>query len=140
MTPADNVLPKLEAVRDFGHGRGVARCPAHDDKNPSLAWTVREDGTLLLYCRAGCTTYDVVDAIGLKLRDLFAGGHIDRRQLEHRIDYKQALAILPLEATVITLAADHVVRGVPLTHDDLARVQIAANRIRDTVQATRMRR
>jgi len=140
MMPADNVLPRLDAVRDFGRGRGVARCPAHDDKSPSLTWTVKDDGTLLLHCWAGCTNYDVVDAIGLKLRDLFVGGHIDRRQLEHRIDYKQACSVLPLEATVVMLAADHIQNGIALTPEDVERVQVAANRIRDAVDATRMRR
>jgi hypothetical protein len=32
---------------------GMARCPAHDDHNPSLSITER-DGQLLVHCHAGC--------------------------------------------------------------------------------------
>jgi hypothetical protein len=30
----DTLLPRLEGVRRTGHGRGIARCPAHDDGRP----------------------------------------------------------------------------------------------------------
>ena len=42
--------------------RGVARCPAHDDKTPSLS--VKLDGDrVLVHCHAGCTQEDVIDAM-----------------------------------------------------------------------------
>jgi hypothetical protein len=137
MTPADNVLPKLECVRDFGNGRGIARCPAHDDKTPSLAWRICDDGTLLVKCWAGCGAHDIVDAIGLKLRDLFAGP-IDRNRLgDFRPDLRQALAGLRLEATVVLIAADDISRGVTLSAADIERVQRAAGQIRNVVAAVR---
>ena len=33
---------------------GLARCPAHDDRSPSLSIAEGHDGRLLLYCFAGC--------------------------------------------------------------------------------------
>jgi putative DNA primase/helicase len=40
----------------------MAKCPAHDDHNPSLS--IREaDGKVLLHCHAGCTQGDVIDAL-----------------------------------------------------------------------------
>jgi putative DNA primase/helicase len=40
----------------------MAKCPAHDDHNPSLS--IREvDGKVLLHCHAGCTQRDVIDAL-----------------------------------------------------------------------------
>lgn len=40
----------------------MARCPAHDDANPSLS--IREaDGKVLLHCHAGCSQADVIDAL-----------------------------------------------------------------------------
>ncbi|MEI8374421.1 MAG: hypothetical protein WCJ35_16475 [Planctomycetota bacterium] len=48
-----------------------ARCPAHRDSNPSLAVTLGADGRVLLHCFAGCSVEDVVQAIGLKVQDLF---------------------------------------------------------------------
>lgn len=38
---------------------GIARCPAHDDRNPSLSIADGDDGRLLLYCHAGCS-YDAI--------------------------------------------------------------------------------
>jgi putative DNA primase/helicase len=40
----------------------MALCPAHNDRNPSLA--IRQvDGKVLLHCHAGCTQRDVIDAL-----------------------------------------------------------------------------
>jgi hypothetical protein len=33
----------------------VARCPTHNDRNPSLSLTIDPDGKLLAYCHAGCS-------------------------------------------------------------------------------------
>lgn len=48
-----------------------ARCPAHDDKNPSLSLAEGDDGRALLHCHAGCDPRDVLTGLGLKFRDLF---------------------------------------------------------------------
>ena len=40
---------------------GMARCPAHDDHNPSLSITER-DGKVLVHCFAGCTQEAVWEA------------------------------------------------------------------------------
>lgn len=48
-----------------GHKSGagyVARCPAHDDKNPSLSLK-DDDGKILVHCHAGCEQGAVVDAL-----------------------------------------------------------------------------
>lgn len=45
-------------------GRGfICRCPAHDDRNPSLSIALGRQGQLLLYCNAGCTFEDVMDEL-----------------------------------------------------------------------------
>lgn len=48
----------------------TARCPAHEDHNPSLS-VRRIDGQVLVHCFAGCDTAAVVAALGLTMRDLF---------------------------------------------------------------------
>jgi hypothetical protein len=47
-----------------------ARCPAHDDRNPSLSITAAA-GRVLLRCHAGCRTDAVLAALGLARADLF---------------------------------------------------------------------
>jgi len=56
----DSIARALNARRS---GAGwIAKCPAHDDKNPSLS--IRDaDGKVLLHCHAGCAQGDVIDAL-----------------------------------------------------------------------------
>ncbi len=50
------------------HGRyGTARCPAHDDRNPSLSIRDGDAGALLLHCFTGCEYRDIRAALNLKL-------------------------------------------------------------------------
>lgn len=73
MTPTERVLAALREVgaepKRTGNG-WACRCPAHDDRNPSLGVSTGDDGRALLICRAGCPTTSVVAAIGLNMRDL----------------------------------------------------------------------
>jgi hypothetical protein len=46
------------------------RCPAHQDKNPSLSITEGQDGRVLVKCHGGCETDAVCAAVGLKISDL----------------------------------------------------------------------
>jgi hypothetical protein len=41
----------------------VARCPAHDDHNPSLSLKDGRDGRILVHCHAGCEQGAVIDAL-----------------------------------------------------------------------------
>ena len=46
------------------HGReGMARCPAHRDKTPSLSVTQTRDGRPLVHCHGGCDQRSVIDAL-----------------------------------------------------------------------------
>ncbi|WP_375687080.1 MULTISPECIES: toprim domain-containing protein [unclassified Bartonella] len=52
------------ALRGVWHGRyGTARCPAHDDRLPSLSLANGHDGRLLLYCYAGCSFREIIQAL-----------------------------------------------------------------------------
>ncbi len=58
------------------HGRRsglgwMARCPAHDDRSPSLSIRPGRDGRTLIYCFAGCEKGDILRAAGLEWADLF---------------------------------------------------------------------
>ncbi|GFP18678.1 putative DNA primase/helicase [Candidatus Hakubella thermalkaliphila] len=69
-TPLEKVLSKIQKVKKTG-GVYTARCPAHQDKNPSLSISASSNGTVLLKCFAGCRVEDIVAALGLEMRDLF---------------------------------------------------------------------
>ena len=42
---------------------GTARCPVHNDRNPSLSISTGDDGKLLVNCHAGCAPLDVLAAL-----------------------------------------------------------------------------
>ena len=66
-------LPKLLSRFNGYHRNGArfrARCPAHEDRTPSLSIT-EKDGKLLLHCHAGCTTEAILATLGLTMADLF---------------------------------------------------------------------
>lgn len=58
----NEVLQRLPGARRSGNG-WVARCPAHDDTNPSLSLT-EKDGQLLVFCHAGCPYLEIMAALG----------------------------------------------------------------------------
>lgn len=69
MTPIDLVLSRLTKPKKVGAG-WVARCPAHDDKQPSLSVSEGDEGRALVHCHAGCSAEAIAKALGLTLRDL----------------------------------------------------------------------
>ena len=80
-SPLDLILSRLDKVKQAGNGF-MARCPVHDDKNPSLSITEGDDGRVLLKCFAGCSTEDIVKALGLTMADLFP--HKEKPAQQHR--------------------------------------------------------
>lgn len=67
----DTLLPLLEGVKNSG-GAFVARCPAHEDHNPSLSIKPGTSQPVVLHCHAGCDTDSILAAIGLTFQDISA--------------------------------------------------------------------
>jgi DNA primase len=70
-SPTQKVLALLSGAKQHGTG-WMARCPAHDDHDPSLSVKEDIDGKVLLHCFVGCATEDIVHVLGLTMGDLFA--------------------------------------------------------------------
>ena len=68
-TALDGLVAALET-----HGcqprNGTARCPAHDDTNPSLSYGQGRDGAVI-HCHTGCAPDTILNALNLHKRDLF---------------------------------------------------------------------
>ena len=79
-TLGDRVVKRSESTAQ-------SRCPAHDDKSPSLSVSAGDDGRVLLCCHAGCTIEDVCRALGMDTRDLFPRPNAKRTIVE-TYDYK----------------------------------------------------
>lgn len=52
----------------------MAKCPCHNDNKASLSIALSDNGTILLKCHAGCRTEDILETLGLKMKDLFPEG------------------------------------------------------------------
>ena len=68
------VLHALEAAECTPRRVGAhwsSRCPAHNDRTPSLSVGTGKDGRVLLRCRAGCDTGAIIRTLGLRWADLF---------------------------------------------------------------------
>lgn len=109
-----DLLSRLESVRQSGRGwRG--RCPAHDDRNPSLSIHAGEHG-VLIRCWAGCELTSIVAALGLAVRDLFYDAALPppehrraRRQLKpKRYDFRKAADEFLFYAIDLRLRAERV--------------------------------
>jgi len=130
MNPVERILSQLTKVRSIKPNHWEACCPAHDDKEPSLAIKETDDGYVLIKCFAGCEVEDIVNAIGVNMSDLFPDNDIKRVKVKRKlIPPSQALALLDQEANLIAVAAGNIAHGVTLTEADLKRVTQAASRI-----------
>jgi hypothetical protein len=112
MSAATKLLDRLSAVRQTGPGRWLARCPAHEDKRPSLSIRETSDGKVLVHDFGGCEVGDVLDSVGLQLGDLFD------RPLEHcsppsrsRIPAADILEVLGFEVSVASIIAHDILES-----------------------------
>jgi len=86
-----------EKIARHLHGRKmpsgwIARCPAHDDRNPSLGLRDR-DGKVLVHCYAGCPQRAVVEA--LQVRGLWPEPEPRySRQIVTKYDYTDESGVL----------------------------------------------
>lgn len=106
-TPAglDGLLARLDGVRQSGPDRWIARCPAHDDRDPSLS--IRDAGDkVLVRCHAGCSAESIVGALGLTLADLFAEALPTgtRQELARQHSRKDLLAAIRFELQVLLIS------------------------------------
>jgi len=104
----DALLSRLDGVKETGHGKYVARCPAHDDRSPSLAISEGDAGRTLLKCFAGCETEDVLSALGLTFSDVMPeriGTEHSYKPLRQRFDARQVLGGVSHEIMVVCLIA-----------------------------------
>lgn len=65
----DEVLSHF-TVKSKSRDKAQCICPSHSDKQASLTISRGERGTVL-HCHAGCDPEEIVEAVGLKMSDLF---------------------------------------------------------------------
>lgn len=126
----DAILSRLEKVRSIGPMKWQARCPAHDDKTPSLAVKELGDGRILIHCFSGCGAASVMETLGLTLADL-----MPPPEEHHYAPIRKpwtgddALRCISSALVVVAIATADAVEQKPLSEADLKTLCEAASRI-----------
>jgi len=140
MTPVENLLQRLEKVKGR-NGSWTARCPAHQDKGPSLAVREADDGRILVHCFAGCETANVLGAVGLDMTDLFPP---DEKRKDYPVTGKPSMKpafyasdlmrIIAFEALVVQIVAFDMSQGKKISESDRERMKVACERIEEAMR------
>lgn len=132
---AEILLSRLDRVKRTGPGRWQARCPAHDDKGPSLTVRELDDGRVLLHCFAGCDVHEVVAAAGLTLSDLFPERQVRGKPERRPFPAADVLRAVAFEAIVVMVSASSLLSGEAFGPADRERLGLAVNRIQAALTA-----
>lgn len=136
----DNILQRLNKVRKTGPNKWIACCPAHEDKHPSFSVLETDDGRVLIHCFGGCSTSEVLDALGMDCSDLFPAkpmnGH-SYKPLRNPWSNGDALMGLQYESLVLLQFANHINAGNRLTADQHSRLALTVARIQRASGAAR---
>ncbi|MCL1825819.1 MAG: DNA primase [Betaproteobacteria bacterium] len=131
------LLSRLDRVKETPSGSWVARCPAHEDRTPSLSIRETDDGRVLVHCFAGCDVSDVLASIGLSLSDLFpqkVGEHFtpERRPFPA----SDVLRCIAKEALVVATSGAKLMACEPFGQQERDRLMLAVARIQSALDAS----
>lgn len=128
----EDILPRLDKVRQTGPNNWLACCPAHDDRSPSFTIHAADDGRIVCHCFGGCSFEEIVDAVGLGWDVWFPPKPIEHAEPVRRpFPAGDVLEALAFEATLVATAAANVARGVEMPYSDRARILTAQRRFEE---------
>lgn len=118
------LLARLDKVKQTQPDTWQARCPAHDDKTPSLRIKAVDDGRILIHCFAGCGAVAVMDAVGMRMGDLMPAplsNHL--KAIKRPYVPQDVFKLVEHEAIVLAIIAGDMARGVAIDRERLAVAQ-----------------
>lgn len=133
----DKLLNALTKVKRTGRDSWMACCSAHEDKSPSLAIKQTSDGMVLLKCFAGCSTEEVLGAIGMTFDDLYPEKpYAEHARKPDRMPFnpRDVLAAVSKESMIVALVADKVSRGKEIDQETRDRVTLAMSRLQTAAE------
>jgi len=133
---ADTLLSRLDGVKRTGAGRWIARCPAHEDKSPSLSVREMDDGRILLHDFASCSTEEILGAVGLTFDALFPERPIEHGKPERRPFLpSDVFDIARREISVAALIAADMHKSRVLSEADYERLFVVVARLNQIAEA-----
>lgn len=131
----------LDGAKRTGPGRWLAKCPAHEDRSPSLSIREAEDGRTLLTCFAGCDAGAVAGAVGLTLRDLFlAGSTVSAHAVRTPVPMGDVLEAIEGDSILVAVIASDLAKGGEVTTERREKLLGAAGRITAAIEYGKERR
>lgn len=129
MSDAQTFLSRCNRVRKTGPDRWIACCPAHEDSNPSM--NVKDvGGKLLVICRAGCSTEEILEAVQLPWSVLFEEKPFAyQRAVQKAFPTADILEALAHEALIVCIIAADVKRKKEIKPEEWERLALAYQRI-----------
>ncbi len=133
---ADTLLARLDGVRKTGPDRWLARCPAHDDRQASLAIRELPDGRVLVKCFAECETECVLSTVGLDFSALYPPRPLGDciQPVRRPFPAADVLQAVSFEALFVLMCARTINQGETLCDADRARLLIAVSRLERAVE------
>lgn len=130
--PIDQLLERLENVRQLGDGRYSASAPTRRDRNPSLSIRELPDGRVLVHDHGGASPDDILAAVGLTLADLYPARNQSPQQRRDYRSFKgavEALAAIDREALLVAVVAADIHAHRVIDDATWRRLQLAVSRI-----------
>jgi flavoprotein len=126
----DLILSLLQKVKRTGPGKWIARCPAHNDRTPSLA-IKDDDGVILMHCfGCGASGVEVCEAIGVDVSELFPEklDDYESQEIAH-FHPSQVLEAIQTEALIIYMIADSMAKKERINEQEKAQLLLSVSRV-----------
>ena len=128
----ETLLSRVNGLKKTSATTWMCKCPSHQDRLPSLSLRLVEDGGVLVNCFGGCSTEDVLGAVGLEMTDLFDDGPLYHRAKPlkgAKVFARDVLKLLITELMIVMISSFDLRKGKALNAVDQARLQLAYERI-----------
>lgn len=132
----DQLLTRLERVKQTGPRSWIASAPTRNDKRPSMTIRQLDDGRILLHDFGGDSAADILAAVGLDWSALFP------ERTDHQAKPiarpwmpSDVFEVARLEVGVVAVIAGDMVRTRAIPADDYKRLHTAAARLSDIARA-----
>ena len=128
----DSLLSRVKGLKKTSSATWMCKCPSHQDRLPSLSIRLAEDGRVLVNCFGGCSTDDVLGAVGLEMTDLFDDGPLYHRAKPlkgAKVFPRDVLKLLRTEIMIVAISSFDLRKGKKLSDVDQERLNTAYERI-----------
>lgn len=134
-------LDKFEKVKSSGHGKWMASCPCHSDRNPSVS--IKDDnGVILMQCfGCGASGPEIAQALGLDISELFpASDNFDASKAQYKrslFPAGQVLEGLHMEIFTAWMIAKDMIENGTIDQETKERLWQTVVRINAALEYTR---